>query len=83
MTQTVKAKFTNGVLTPLEPLDLDEDNVVLVTVAEVPGPARENSARPFRVKPVSRGFAPGVDPAKLKDLLCDMDDAEFFRKLNP
>lgn len=83
MSQTVKARFANGVLTPLEPLELDENNLVLVTIEEIPNPSEEDSRRPFRVRPVSRGFAPGVDPDKLKELLNEMDEEEFLRKHNP
>ena len=82
MTKIVKARFANGVLTPLEPLELDENNVVLVTIEELPAPSKEEPKRLFRVKPIGRGFAPAVDPTKLKDLLCEMDDEEFFRKHN-
>lgn len=82
MTQTVKARFANGVLTPLEPLELDEDNLVLVTIEEFPVPSADNPRQPFRVRPLGRGFAPGFDPSKLKEMLCEMDDEEFLRKHN-
>ena len=32
MLKTVKAKFTDGVLVPLEPLDMAEDEIVSITV---------------------------------------------------
>ena len=32
MRKTIKAKFADGVLTPLEPLELTEDEVVLITL---------------------------------------------------
>ena len=82
MTKVVKARFANGVLTPLEPLELDENNVVLVTIEELPAPSKEEPQRPFRVKPFPGGFAPGFDPSKIKELLCEMDDEEFLRKHN-
>ena len=85
MKRTVKARFANGVLTPMEPLELDENNLVLVTIEEISAPHApgvEATRPPFRVKPVPGGFAPGVDQAKLKGLLSEMDDEEFLRKLN-
>ncbi len=42
---------------------------------------REAPARPYRVKPISSGFAPGVDPLKLKEMMYEEDD-EKFRKLS-
>lgn len=36
MKANVKARFTNGVLTPLEPLDLEEGQEVVVSVEETP-----------------------------------------------
>lgn len=82
MTKTVKARFANGVLTPLEPLGLDEDKIVLVSVEELPAQEEEKPRKPFRVTPFPGGFAPDFDPANLKDLLCEMDDEEFWRKHN-
>lgn len=82
MTKTVKARFANGVLTPLEPLELEEDKIVLVSVEELPAQEEEKPRKPFRVKPIARGFAPGFDPSKMKELLCEMDDEEFWRKHN-
>ena len=35
MTKTIKAKYANGVITPLEPLDLADD-IVLFLKIEVP-----------------------------------------------
>ena len=78
MKQTIKARYVNGTLEPLEPLELDENNVVLVTVDELPHPERPEPKRTFRVKPFPGGFAPGVAPADLKDLLMEMDDERFF-----
>ena len=42
MTITIKAKYANGHLTPLEPLDLEEGAEVTVSVEA--GPAGEGSA---------------------------------------
>ena len=40
MIASVKAKFSNGVLTPLEPLDLDEGEEVLVSIEDTRSPER-------------------------------------------
>ena len=37
---TVRAKYENGVLTPLEPLDLEEGAEVMVSVEDATPPAR-------------------------------------------
>ena len=37
--------------------------------------------RPFRVRPNHGGFAPGVDPLRVKDLLNDWDDEHYFELL--
>lgn len=60
MSQTVKARFANGVLTPLEPLELDENHLVLLTIEELQNSGEEDPRPPFRVKPFPRGFAPGL-----------------------
>ena len=80
MSQTVKARFANGVLTPLEPLELDENHLVLLTIEELQSSGEEDPRSPFRVRPFPGGFAPGIDPSRMKELLCEMDDEEFFRK---
>ena len=36
MIASVKARFTNGILMPLEPLDLEEGQEVVVSVEEMP-----------------------------------------------
>ncbi len=41
MIARVKARFSDGVLTPLEPLDLEEGAEVTVSVEETPAPPTE------------------------------------------
>ena len=36
----VKGKFANGVLTPLEPLDLEEGKEVVVSIEDTPTPTK-------------------------------------------
>ena len=38
MSTNVKARFSNGVLTPLEPLDLEEGEEVMVSIEEARSP---------------------------------------------
>ena len=78
MKQTIKARYVNGTLELLEPLDLEENHVVLVTVDELPRPEWPEHQRIFRVKPFPGGFAAGVNPANLKDMLAEMDDERFL-----
>ncbi len=40
MIANVKARFSNGVLTPLEPLDLEEGKEVVVSIEDAPPPAK-------------------------------------------
>ena len=40
MTTSVRARYSNGVLTPLEPLDLEEGKEVIVSVEETHVPGR-------------------------------------------
>ena len=87
-TQTVNARFANGVLTPLEPLDLPEGVLVELNIQtlDAPGPDApvQAAAKPkFRVVPNRGGFAPGVDPNNLKDIIHDLEDEEFLEKLVP
>ena len=45
---TVRAKYANGVLTPLEPLDLEEGAEVTVSVEGAPARASEETPAPKR-----------------------------------
>ncbi len=86
--KTVNARFTNGVLTPLEPLDLPEGILMKLTIQTVDAPGRDSpdqAARKtkFRVVPNHSGLAPGVDAGNLKDIIRDLEDEEFLEKLAP
>ena len=41
----------------------------------------EAPRRPYRVRPIHGGFAPGVDPDRVKDLLHEWDDEHYFELL--
>ena len=47
MITNVKARFSNGVLTPLEPLDLEEGKEVMVSVEEAPREIGEQKEGPL------------------------------------
>ena len=40
----------------------------------------DGKPEPFRVVPNHSGFAPGVDPLRLKDILAEMDMEDYYRK---
>ena len=48
-------------------------------MAEADGKSAEKQ-EPFRVVPNHSGFAPGVDPLRLKDILAEMDMEDYYRK---
>ncbi len=85
-TQTVNARFANGVLTPLEPLDLPEGvlvelNIQTLDASGPDAPVQMAAKTEFRVVPNRGGFAPGVDPNNLKDIIHDLEDEEFVERL--
>ena len=87
-TRTVNARFTNGALTPLEPLDLPEGILVELNIrtlddAGPDAPAQAVAKTEFRVVPNHGGLAPGVDAGNLKDVIHDLEDEEFLEKLVP
>lgn len=43
MITNVKARYANGVLTPLEPLDLEEGKEVMVSIKDAPPPREAES----------------------------------------
>ena len=42
--------------------------------------ANEKPRKPFKVKPFPGGFAPGVDPLKLNQLVDQLEVEDFLRK---
>ncbi len=82
MIRKVRARFANGVLTPLEPLDLEEGaEVVLSLDATATSEQKHESEKTkFRVIPNHSGFLPGMDdPKKMKQLLEEEDIEHFLR----
>ena len=82
MIRKVRARFANGVLTPLEPLDLEEGAVLMLNLeADATSEQKHESEKTkFRVIPNHSGFLPGMDdPKKMKQLLEEEDIEHFLR----
>ena len=77
MTKTIKAKYANGVITPLEPLDLPDDTVVLLTIEELP--ADEHG--PMGASNNGEPLIDMSDPRALKKLLDDEELAHYLRSV--
>ena len=79
----VRARYANGVLTPLEPLKLEEGAEVSLSLEEVAAPDSNQEAankKRFRVVPFHSEFLPGMeDPKRMKQLLDDEDVEHFLR----
>lgn len=43
-------------------------------------PTQTPRARPYRVKPCSSSFLPGIDPGKLNQLADELESMDFLRK---
>ena len=80
MNKTVKAKYANGALTPLERLDLADGSVVMLTIEELP--ADEGAPDEPESLAVSDDSEPLIDlsdPRALKKLLDDEELAHYLR----
>ena len=89
MVTEVRARYTNGTLTFLDPVDLEEGTEVVLTLdgtlsagqptvrgqlTVTPGPVGEAPKSQFRVVPFHSEFLPGMDdPKQMKQLLDDED----------
>ena len=80
MTKTVNARFANGVLTPLEPLDLPEGALVALSIEAAGAPERELAKSEVKIVPNQSGFAPGIDPTKLNQLNDELMVKEYLAK---
>ena len=60
MAKKLRAKFTNGVLKPLEKLDLEEGAEVVLYID-----SETNDESAFRVVPNRSGFVDGIDESRL------------------
>ena len=68
MTTTVKATYANGVLTPSEPLDLEEGEQVTVSIEEVPAAGGGLAAIAKRVKKLHKSMPPDPGDSLPTDL---------------
>ena len=75
MANTIRASFANGVFTPLEPLpDIEEGSLFVLNIEMVsPNPEAEEP---------ELGVAPGDDPKRLKNILAEMETADYLRNKN-
>ena len=80
MTKTVNARFANGVLTPLEPLDLPEGALVALSIETAGTSERELAKSEVKIVPNQSGFAPGIDPTKLNQLNDELMVEEYLAK---
>lgn len=77
MTKTIKAKYANGVITPLEPLDLADDTVLLLRVEEL-----EPSGQPGgRAEETPQERAERMRRAVAKGLQCNHPTADIDQML--
>ena len=67
MIANVKARFSNGVLMPLEPLDLEEGREVMVSIDADPQLSDEERLK--ITKSAAGGWKGGQDPEELKRML--------------
>ena len=86
MTQTVKARFANGVLTPLEVIDLPEGALVSLDIGEIPNTepdAPTAGPEPSSVgsREVSIGRNEQVNYNRLNDELMDEEYYEKERRI--
>ena len=95
MVTEVRARYSNGTLTLLDPVDLEDGTEVMLTLdgtlsagqptvrgqlIVTPGPVGEAPKSEFRVVPFHSEFLPGMDdPERMKQLLDDEDIENFMR----
>ena len=61
----VKAIYSNGALTPLEPLNLEEGQEVMVSIEDIPSPNRAIEG----LRAAAGGWKGGRDPEELKRMI--------------
>ena len=49
--------------------------------ATATGVKKAKNRPPFKIKVNKGGFAPGVDPAKIKDIIFELEEEELLEKL--
>ena len=58
MMANVKARFSNGVLTPLEPLDLEDGAEVTVSIVDAPPPGQARESNPEMLERLRKSVPP-------------------------
>ena len=96
MATEIRARYSNGTLTLLDPVDLDEGTEVMLTLDGIlaagqptvrgrltvtPGPVGEAPKSEFRVVPFHSEFLPGMDDPKQMKQLLDDEDINHFRQV--
>ena len=95
MVTEIRARYSNGTLTLIDPVDLEEGTEVMLTLdgalvagqpivrgqlTVVPSRVGEAPKSEFRVVPFHSEFLPGMDdPKQMKQLLDDEDIEHFLR----
>ena len=67
MTRKIKARYSNGKLTPLEPIDLKEGDEVTVSIEDKPQLSDEERLRRF--KAAAGGWVGRHDPEEFKRMI--------------
>lgn len=75
MARTIKASFSNGVFTPLEPLTDIEEGSLFVLNVETATPNSEPEEPEHR-------STPDDDPKRLKNILAEMEVEDYLRNKN-
>ena len=81
MVRTVNARFANGVLTPLEPVDFPEGALLVLNIEEVHVEEPKTPTLPGRIVPNRSGFLPGMDDPKSMKQLIEDEDAQHYLDL--
>ena len=95
MVTEVRARYTNGTLALLDPVNLEDGTEMVLTLDGVlaagqptvrgqlsvtPSPISEASRSEFKVVPFHSEFLPGMeDPKRMKQILDDEDIEHFLR----
>jgi predicted DNA-binding antitoxin AbrB/MazE fold protein len=82
MTQTVKARFANGVLTPLEAIDLPEGALVSLDIGEISTTEPDEPAAETERSPVASraSITDRNEPVNYNRLNDELMDQEYFAK---
>ena len=82
MTKTVKARFSNGVLTPLETIDLPEGSLVSLDIGEISIAEPDEPATETEPSPVASraSITDRNEPVNYNRLNDELMNQEYFEK---